>query len=253
MLTEKVSRHRVQISGRYGSVFSALFMNRIMTFHSQRNAFSSITCESPLQRIPTPLGAGSSGRSGWTPFSKSSGGADDGSRAADGDDPFGLCRFTPTHSLFIGFDGMDAGLGGVGVGGGYWTPTPPMGSDHSLSRHGRFAGSPAGGGGVTEAPAKVAQETQTHPAVAVGTVEACRRSSRPPVPSHRAASGEFTGFDLDRSTKQTEGKGAAGASSHQQVLRCFVFYPVAGALTDVCYADRCLGFGDPWPMCRLGW
>jgi hypothetical protein len=191
-----------------------------------------MTVESPVQRLHTPLGSGSGGRSGsalWTPLGKSSSGMDEGSRPTDGDDPFGLCRYTPTHSLFMGLDGADYGFGGnIAPAGGYWTPTPPMGHDMSLSRQGRFAGSPAYAGGNVEgcgaAPPKLGG--QLFPTVGpapsgVGAAGGGRRSGLPhglPKGGPKGGSRDFGGgFDLEQSSAKQGEAVAAGGSHHQQV------------------------------------
>lgn len=176
-----------------------------------------MTCESPLQRMPTPLGSGSGSRSGWTPFTKSASSLDDSnSRPADGDDPFGLCRFTPTHSLFIGLDSGDGSFGGSAGAGGYWTPTPPMGGDLSLSRQGRFASSPAGAGAAEASGGGPPKLGQLFPnASASGGTGGTSRRSKPPVPP-KGGSEEYKGFDLDQSSSKQRDP-SAGSSNHQQV------------------------------------
>ena len=190
-----------------------------------------MTCESPVQRIHTPLGSGSGGRSGstlWTPLGKTSSGMDEGTRPTDGDDPFGLCRYTPTHSLFMGLDGTDYGFGGnIAVGGGYWTPTPPMGQDMSLGRHGRYAGSPASAGvGNVEAggaaPPKLGGKlfpTAEPASSRAGAANGSRRSGLPHGEAEGGSKGGSRdyGFDLEQSSSKQGEAAAAGGSHHQQV------------------------------------
>jgi hypothetical protein len=190
-----------------------------------------MTIESPVQRIHTPLGSGSGGRSAmWTPLGKPSSGIDEGPRPADGDDPFGLCRYTPTHSLFMGLDGADYGFGGnIAAGGGYWTPTPPMGHDMSLSRQGRYASSPANTGGSNAeaggaAPPKLGGQlfpTTGSASSGVGAADGGRRGGLPHGEvkgGSKGGSRDFSGsFDLEQSSSKQGEAAAAGGSHHQQV------------------------------------
>ena len=153
---------------------------------------------------------------------------DEGSRPTDGDDPFGLCRYTPTHSLFMGLDGTDYGFGGnIAVGGGYWTPTPPMGQDMSLGRHGRYAGSPASAGvGNVEAggaaPPKLGGKlfpTAEPASSRAGAANGSRRSGLPHGETEGGSKGGSRdyGFDLEQSSSKQGEAAAAGGSHHQQV------------------------------------